>query len=127
MGVEINMKNILILALMTASMTFAANPERLQAMAKAANTTAAHTEVARGYVEFADTLEAKAAKHDREAARLAKAAESNPLRQKWPAMASAAAERESRLATEARRASSEARATAMEHKALAEPTVVTND
>jgi hypothetical protein len=127
MEVETNMKNILILALMTATMTFAADAERLQAMAKAANTTTAHSEVARGYVEFADTLEAKAAKHEKEAERLAKAAESNPLRQKWPAMASAPAERERRLAMQARRAASEARTTALKHKSLAEPTIVTND
>jgi hypothetical protein len=126
MEVEINMKNILILA-MTATLTFAADPERLQALAKSATTTAAHSEVARGYVEFADTLEAKAAKHEKEAARLAKAAEGNPLRHKWPAMATAPAERERRLAMQARRASSEARATALKHKSLAESTIVTND
>lgn len=126
MGMETNMKNILILAL-TATLTFAADPARLQALAKSASTTTAHTEVARGYVEFADSLESKAAKHEKEAERLAKAAENNPLRHKWPAMATAGAERERRLAMQARRAASEARATALKHQSLADANVNTND
>lgn len=119
------MKNILILIL-AAGITFAADSNRLQAMAKAANTPEAHTEVAAGYNSWAATLEAKADSHEREATRLAKAALKSHLLHKWPAMATAPAERERRLAMQARRAAAEARSIALKHKSLAEPALVTN-
>jgi hypothetical protein len=54
-------------------------------------------------------LEAKAIHHEREADRLALAAQKSPMQSKWPAIANAPAERERRLAMQARRAWSEAR------------------
>jgi hypothetical protein len=90
-------------------------------MAKNATTPAAHSEVARGYRDWANTLEAKAVKHESNAERLAGDTRYNPMRHKWPAMAAAPAERERRLAMQARRAANEARALALKHEGLGEP------
>lgn len=113
------MKNLILSLMVTAGLTFAGDPQKLQEMAKNATTPAAHAEVARGYLEWAKSLDEKAARHELNAERLAKDTAYNPMKHKWPAMAAAPAERERRLAMQARRAANEARQLAMKHEAMA--------
>jgi hypothetical protein len=113
------MKNLILSLMLAAGLAFAAGAQKLQTMANNANTPAAHSEVARGYLEWAKSLDEKAAKHESNAERLARDAAYNPMKHKWPAMAAAPAERERRLAMQARRAANEARQLAMKHEALA--------
>ena len=115
------MKNLILSMILAAGVTFAADSQKLQAMAKSASTPEAHSEVALGYRDWAATLDAKAAKHEDNAERLANSPVYNPMRYKWPAMAAAPAERERRLAMQARRAANEARTLAQKHEALAPP------
>lgn len=49
---------------LAAGLTFAADPPKLQTIAKNADTPAAHSEVARGYLEWAKSLDEKAAKRE---------------------------------------------------------------
>jgi len=114
------MKNLMLSLILGAGMMFAADPQKLQTLAKNAITPAEHAEVAIGYTEWAKALEAKAVKHEATAERLTREAHLNPMRHKWPAMAAAPIERENRLAMQARRAANEARQFAMKHEALAE-------
>lgn len=114
------MKNLILSLILTAGLTYASDPQKLQTMAKNAATPAAHAEVAIGYHEWAKALDAKAAEHEAKAERLARQANLNPMRHKWPAMAAAPIEKENRLAMQARRAANEARILALKHEALAE-------
>ncbi len=107
------MKHILTLIL-TATLTFAAGPVN-------------HREMVKTYGGRAVELEAKADRHEKEAERLDKASLNNPLRHKWPAMAAAPAERERRLAMQARRAASEARQLAAKHHSLSEQKLPVTD
>lgn len=113
------MKNLILTFILAAGVTLAFDAERLQKQARAASTPSAHAEVARGYQQWADTLDAKAAKHEANVQRMAGDNGYNPIRHKWPAMAAAPAERERRLALQARRAANEARALALKHESLA--------
>ena len=105
--------------MLAAGLTFAADPQKLQTMARNATTPAAHAEVARGYADWAVSLDAKAVTHEANAERMAKDTRYNPMKHKWPAMAAAPVERERRLAMQARRAANEARELAQKHEALA--------
>jgi hypothetical protein len=61
------------------------------------------------YLDRAEQLEAKAAKHEANADELAKNKNYNPMRYKWPAMVQAPIDRERHQAMQARRAAREAR------------------
>lgn len=116
------MRTLMLSLIATAGLALAAEPDakRLAAMARAAATPAANADVARGYREWAAVLDEKAKNHEAEAEALAKAPGYNAMRYKWPALAAAPAERERRLAMQARRAANEARLTAEKHEARAE-------
>lgn len=111
----------LILILTAASLSIAAEADskQLQAKARAANSPTAHSEVSRDYLDRAAALDAKASRHEAEAERMAKDTNYNPMNHKWPALAAAPAERERRLAMQARRAANEARELAQKHEKLA--------
>jgi len=89
----------------------------LEKMSAAAVTASDHARVAKQYRLRAESLETKAKQHEQEARRLGSG--HNPMAVKWPAMGRAAAERESRLAVQARRAAQECLARADRHIRLA--------
>lgn len=90
----------------------------LQAMAKSATTATQHSEVARLYKLRADEWFAKAAQHEREAARL-EAQPAPPIAYKWPAMRPRPWEKERQMAMQARRAAEEASQISARHFRLA--------
>jgi len=90
---------------------------KLEQLAKAASTPEQHAAVAKHYRVWAENLDAKAASHEQEAAKLAKL----PLpamAHKWPAMVSNPAAKEKQLAIQTRRAAHEARVLAQRHLSL---------
>jgi hypothetical protein len=89
----------------------------IERMSETATTASDHARVARQYRLRAESLEAKAADHEKEARRLR--AVHNPMATKWPAMGRAAEDRETRLAMQARRAAQECYARANRHINLA--------
>lgn len=113
---------VLILTASSALVLSASEPnqeiseKKLAAMAISAKTEAEHSAVARQYDSRADAFEAKAKRHDAEADKLANQKVYNPMMHKWPALAQAPAEKQRRLAMEARRAAQEARDLAGKHR-----------
>lgn len=91
------------------------NEQNLQQMAKAATTSAQHSEVAKQYTLRAEQFEAKAKKHEAAAAELAARKGNYAMSQKWPAMTQGPIDREKRLAVEARRAAEESLTLAAKH------------
>lgn len=88
--------------------------ERLEALAKSADTAAEHAYVAKQYRLRSEALEAKAVEHEKKAAGL-KAAPRSPMAHKWPAMSAKPWEKEQKLAMQSRRASQEALILANRH------------
>lgn len=96
----------------------AKSADEIQTMAKNATSGSDHANVARHYRLRAEELEAKAKRHEEEARKL----EKQPLpgmAYKWPAMVPRPAEKERRLAMQARRAANEASKLAARHLHLA--------
>jgi hypothetical protein len=92
--------------------------KELELLAKEAKTPAEHAAVAKHYRLRAEAFETKAVKHEEEAAKLAKRPR-HPLESKWPAMVRNAADRERKLAMQARRAAKECFDLADQHIRLA--------
>lgn len=110
-------------ALFTGAATAAPATERvldamtIEKLSKEASTPEEHARVSRQYRLRAESLEAKAKMHEQEAERMLTG--HNPMAAKWPAMVRNGADRERRLAIEARRAAQECYARADHHIRLA--------
>jgi hypothetical protein len=89
----------------------------LELKAKQADTPKEHAEVAKQYRLRAESLEAKAAKHEEAARKLRN--NTNVMAHKWPAMVNNGWQRESQLAVQARRGAQECYALAAKHVGLA--------
>jgi hypothetical protein len=101
--------------------SFAAEPAldatRIERMSKEASTPEQHAAVAKQYRLRAEMFEAKAQQHEAESKKLQR--NPSPMAAKWPAMSRNSAERENRLAMEARRAAQECYGRADHHIRLA--------
>jgi hypothetical protein len=89
---------------------------KLEEMSKEANSPAEHAKAAKQFRLRAESLEAKAKKHEENAR---KRNSPNPMATKWPAMVRNGTDRESRLAMQARRAAQECYTRAARHVSLA--------
>jgi hypothetical protein len=91
--------------------------EALELMSKKAESPEDHAKAAKQFRLRAEALEAKAAKHEENAKKMATG--HNPMAQKWPAMVRNGQGREQQLAIQARRAAQECRVQAAKHINLA--------
>ena len=96
----------------------ARNAHDIAEMAKSATTPADHARVARGYLEHARSLDAKADKLERDV-EAAKSGPKSAMEAKWPAMVTGSRDRKERLAMQTRRAAQEAQRLAEHHSKLA--------
>jgi hypothetical protein len=90
----------------------------LEKMSKNAQTPEDHAKVAKQYRLRAESLQEKAEKHEADARKL-RSTNANPMASKWPAMVNNGADRERRLAMQARRAAQECFELANHHVRLA--------
>lgn len=94
-------------------------PKKLAQLAKDAQTSSEHSDVAKHYRDHAVSLEQRAAKLEKEA-EIQDAGPTAAMAQKWPAMIHNMRERKAQMAVQARRAAQEAYAIAERHENLAE-------
>jgi hypothetical protein len=111
-----------VMAAALAGLSLAAEPvketPKLEQMANAAVTAEDHARVAKGFRLRAESFEQRAAKHEAEAAKLAKRPLVGP-ELKWPALARPGLQKEKDAAVQARRAAAEAMALSDRHTRLA--------
>lgn len=113
---------VLAMSMPAAAVEPVVDAQRLETLAKSADTQAEHAYVAKQYRLRSEALETKAIEHEKKAAEL-KAAPRSPMAYKWPAMANKPWEKEQKLAMQARRASQEALALANRHIRLSVETL----
>lgn len=108
------------LALVPATATEpAVQAKALEQMSKQADTPEEHAAAAKQFRLRAESFEAQAEKHEKNAKEMRNRGPANPMATKWPAMAQSGWQRESQLAIQARRAAQECYARASKHVNLA--------
>jgi hypothetical protein len=92
-------------------------PKQIAQLAKDAQTSSEHAEVAKQYRTHAASLEQKAARYEEQ---VQDAGPTRAMEQKWPAMIVNARERKAQLAVQARRAAQESYRLAEHHDKLSQ-------